>query len=32
MAIKVALTHITKYRFDRPVELGPHVSGWPRAA
>ncbi|HEY0710756.1 MAG TPA: transglutaminase family protein, partial [Polyangia bacterium] len=25
MAIKVALTHVTQYRFDRPVELSPHV-------
>lgn len=25
MAIKVALTHVTHYRFDRPVEFGPHV-------
>ncbi|MCW2839879.1 MAG: transglutaminase, partial [Aeromicrobium sp.] len=25
MSIKVALEHRTTYRFDRPVELGPHV-------
>ena len=25
MSIKVALTHVTQYRFDRPVELSPHV-------
>jgi uncharacterized protein (DUF2126 family)/transglutaminase-like putative cysteine protease len=25
MSIKVALTHVTHYRFDRPVELSPHV-------
>ena len=25
MAIRVALNHVTSYRFDRPVQLSPHV-------
>ncbi len=25
MAIDVALTHVTSYRYDRPVMLGPHI-------
>ncbi len=25
MAIRVALNHVTHYRFDRPVALGPHI-------
>src|SRR3954469_19536916 len=25
MAIRVALNHVTRYRYDRPVTLAPHV-------
>jgi len=25
MAIRVALSHVTHYQYDRPVQLGPHV-------
>ncbi len=33
MGIRVALNHVTKYTYDRPVSLMPHVCGCaPRAA